>query len=711
MQACVSIILSVTNTSMLQRCLRSLRIQKNKKFELLHLIPEKIQVIEKLVASYRGDFPNMACIIHESPPESLDSQLTGMGKAVGEYIIFLNDASWLDPHVTGEIIRAMAAEHPDCISFPVHIIDQGNPALATAASPPYATSFEHFTAHAYTFGLQGYCFSRKIVENILKHKSELSYLSDHSQNNILLGAILHDNVSTCIESNIPWYIEKEENTPLSFTGIFDQDEFTRFCDTVTHTEAQLGELAEKNLLSETNGQYFINTRQDIMLKDIVPTITRFPLQIASERFTRLLHCIPASKLADRLYRDHFEVFARALAALPPKHKTPSIRHVALFIPTLGESGAELSAVILGEILLDHGYGVSFFTDSPPEPSDYAYDRSRMQRYVLPATIEERWNFIQNSIEELQIDLCLCFNHWNKLGLLDMTAASQTQSYCLAMERNMFFFPLYSGKPALAQERKAAYALVDGITCLTEFDAILWNNSGFQNIFICPRTTRLAKILPEKDKKTSRTILFVGKVGRPKGALYLPYILSSIRQQIPDAELVCVGHVLPAPLYHTINQICSQLSLGAALKLVGHVLDISEYFNSARVHIMPSLYEGAPNVLREAKRYGVPSVIFGMPYLEYTAEEQGTVMVGKRDIQGMADAVIRLLEDDDHWSVMSEWAKRALAESDGPSAIMAQWENIFARLVSKSATLNERKAVDREFMDIAMQELVSAVANL
>ena len=83
-------------------------------------------------------------------------------------------------------------------------------------------------------------------------------------------------------------------------------------------------------------------------------------------------------------------------------------------------------------------------------------------------------------------------------------------------------------------------------------------------------------------------------------------------------------------------------------------------------------------LMEAKAYGIPTVSYSMPYLEAVREEYGCIVVGKKDIQGMAQAVSDLLDDFPRLNELGRKARESL-RFFGNDRVYRRWKLLFQTL--------------------------------
>jgi len=155
------------------------------------------------------------------------------------------------------------------------------------------------------------------------------------------------------------------------------------------------------------------------------------------------------------------------------------------------------------------------------------------------------------------------------------------------------------------------------------------------------------------------LLYVGRLTRKKG---VEYLISAMRS-VKDVDLLIVGD---GPDRRRLEE----MAAGLRVKFIGMVSPekVYDYLEQAKILILPSLYEGLPNVILEAMSVGVPVIatrVGGVPDVIKDAETGLLVEPGR--VKELAISIKKLIKDDDLRRKMS---KNLLKEAEKYS-----WENV------------------------------------
>lgn len=110
-------------------------------------------------------------------------------------------------------------------------------------------------------------------------------------------------------------------------------------------------------------------------------------------------------------------------------------------------------------------------------------------------------------------------------------------------------------------------------------------------------------------------------------------------------------------------------------------DIGKEYAGSSMLVMSSHYEGFPMVMIEAMACGLPVVSFDYKCgpRDIIQDGQNGLIVTDGDIQGLADAMMRLMNDESLRKQMSERAKKVV-DIYSEKTVMKQWTELFESLV-------------------------------
>jgi glycosyltransferase involved in cell wall biosynthesis len=141
---------------------------------------------------------------------------------------------------------------------------------------------------------------------------------------------------------------------------------------------------------------------------------------------------------------------------------------------------------------------------------------------------------------------------------------------------------------------------------------------------------------------STVVTYVGRLGRQKG---LDWLLESAPMWIdraPECHLLLVGQ---GPEKTRLEGIRDRLVLGPRVHLAGWRKDVAAILAASRLLVLPSRWEGMPNVVLQAMASGLPVVATDVEGVrELLGEHAGPQTVPFGDGGALADALLAFLSD-------------------------------------------------------------------
>jgi colanic acid/amylovoran biosynthesis glycosyltransferase len=159
-------------------------------------------------------------------------------------------------------------------------------------------------------------------------------------------------------------------------------------------------------------------------------------------------------------------------------------------------------------------------------------------------------------------------------------------------------------------------------------------------------------VPPAESATTDSVLFVGRLVEMKGGEYLLRAMQKVQSKRAGCELTIVGD---GPLRAELERLAAELQVDCKFLGVQPPATIRQMLPKYRLFCLPSVTtasgerEGLPTVLIEAQAMGVPVVsTFHSGIPEGVIDGVTGSLVPERDTEGLAAAILQLLEDRDLW---------------------------------------------------------------
>jgi glycosyltransferase involved in cell wall biosynthesis len=143
---------------------------------------------------------------------------------------------------------------------------------------------------------------------------------------------------------------------------------------------------------------------------------------------------------------------------------------------------------------------------------------------------------------------------------------------------------------------------------------------------------------------SSVLIFVGQLQRTKGIYELIEAFKLVHDNYPELHLICVGNGIDAK---PITAIVENTGIKKYVHLVGHrpPNEIPNWLSASDILVLPSWYEGLPNVVVEAMACSRPVIatcVGGVP--EAVEDGKNGILIKRGDIKALAIAIEDLVGD-------------------------------------------------------------------
>lgn len=138
------------------------------------------------------------------------------------------------------------------------------------------------------------------------------------------------------------------------------------------------------------------------------------------------------------------------------------------------------------------------------------------------------------------------------------------------------------------------------------------------------------------------VLAIGRQEPQKGFDVLLDAIPQVRARLPEARLLVAGRDGRAS--ESLREQAHKHGLDGSVIFLGRRDDVADLLAAADVFAFPSLWEGAAGTVLEAMALECPVVASRLPTLTETVDDTTASLVDPRDVQQLADALVKVLAD-------------------------------------------------------------------
>lgn len=151
------------------------------------------------------------------------------------------------------------------------------------------------------------------------------------------------------------------------------------------------------------------------------------------------------------------------------------------------------------------------------------------------------------------------------------------------------------------------------------------------------------------------ILNVARLDEQKNHRRLIEAFLKVSRCFPEAELTIVGDGV---LMDGLTSLVQEKGIARRVHFEGSQDEVASYFGQSDVFCLSSDYEGMPMTLIEAMAAGMPIVSTNVGGIPDMLQHESSALLTRADSSELADALVRVLSDEDLRSALGEEAYRA-----------------------------------------------------
>jgi glycosyltransferase involved in cell wall biosynthesis len=228
-------------------------------------------------------------------------------------------------------------------------------------------------------------------------------------------------------------------------------------------------------------------------------------------------------------------------------------------------------------------------------------------------------------------------------------------------------------PALRPFREKVVVIPPGVNC-ERF-------APEEKVAVIPRGADTERFAPREEEETG-DIFFLSVLDRYHGYKGLEVLLRAsalVKDRYPGLRIIVGGEGEEKARY---RQMARDLGLSKNVRFAGHipVHRVAEYYRKTGIFVLPSTdpdLEGFGIVALEAMASGRPVVTTDVPGVakDLVAEQAG-IVVKRHDVQGLADALLYLLDHDDEKRRMGQHGRRVATDRYSWAAVAERFEALY-----------------------------------
>ncbi len=265
------------------------------------------------------------------------------------------------------------------------------------------------------------------------------------------------------------------------------------------------------------------------------------------------------------------------------------------------------------------------------------------------------------------------NHnWNKpLAMWECIMLRTMGVYFVQYCHGHFAWSIVQGREGLFQPQ--SFQLCDLVVAISETNAKFYQLCGC-NAYLVKNPIPQDLLEVTGTDLESKSVLMIGRLSWEKYPLEALRVFKLAHDKLPDIELDIVGD---GPLNAQMKEYVSENGLANAVHFHGKksTEEIKTFYDRCACVLFTSKMEGYPMVLLEAKAWGIPVVMYDLPYLSMVQDNQGVLAGTFEDYSHMAEHLVHVLQDDKYRQKLGTEARESfevLCNYD----LQGEWKKIF-----------------------------------
>lgn len=636
-------------------------------------------------------------------PENLtanQARKNGVLASTGDIVMFLDGDDELLPNACETVLRAMDKHKTDVLHFGTQVINKSGvpesriqwnqnkiaPCLESIKGDLIKACFEE---NKFFFTLWNKAFQGDLARKAFGFVQDGRF--PRAQDLYAVFFLLYFARSYQGISNV--LLHYNFGTGITGQHVYELSAFERFClasrvanaihDFLTNQGAwkkysSIVAKIRENLLLDALAQW----RYHLSLKD---SAAGYDLLSQNWGVEELVAALAKKSIAEKEKFSIQQISKRVLGAsvLSPQSKEGSyskkIKTIAFFYYRYHSGGVQRVISLLIPIFLRWGWKVILITEEHKPREEYALPKE-VTRVIIPPSsngdnYENRARALAAALRQHEVDV---FNYHATSGqtcLFDLLLAKNLGCRVVFSRHELAFSSFLNNNSAPIWQ-SAVYPLADRLTVLTRMDEQYYRSMGVSAVFV-PNPLPDLDLQTRNSHKALPIILWVGRMDFVQKQCLEPIeIMREVVRIVPDAKLQMLGGSWSSNAEETLRKRIDDLGLQNNIDLLGYTPEPEKYYRQAACQLITSSWESYGMSIQESRAFGLPIVLYEMPYLELLKSEKGFIAVEQLDRMAAANAIIQLLKNSDMRERIGREAQEELSIANN-DFLEEQWKEILS----------------------------------
>ena len=365
------------------------------------------------------------------------------------------------------------------------------------------------------------------------------------------------------------------------------------------------------------------------------------------------------------------------------------KKILFHINSMGKGGAERVVSVLSKYFAKEGYDVAVATLWQAEEEYELYEKVRRVHAGL-SEADEKKGRLYRAVKRVVNFRSVLKKEKPDIVISFCNKANFRSAYCMAGMKTPLLVSVRNdpkrdyapyGRSVRRMEKRAA-------DCVFQTpDAQAFFSPNFQKksrVIFNPLSEKYLQI-KEKDTDFEREkrIVTVGRIAKQKNQLLLVKAFEKLTDKYPDMVLQIYGEDGKDGSMEGLNQYIQEKGLQNKVLFMGQCSQLETEIDKAALFVLPSDYEGMPNVLIEAMALGLPVVATDCPCggsRLLVDQNVSGMLVNVGDEKQLTEAIDSMLSNPQKAEEMGRNARKVI-DKVSPEKICGEWKSYVEELLN------------------------------